>query len=212
MDEENSIPFKQYFPQLSLEAYFWLVIFASMILFSIIGYFVGVRVDQLTSSNQSPAIATAPTGIVSQQIQTAPHGTPIPGDDNDIDYSAIEGYFVTDSDQYDQFVIYVNGIQTSVTSLIDSDTRSFTKPHLGIQYPYMFSRLNPATSYAVSASACRTNPQTYALICAKNIVITKCTGQIQQNTCIIKGNGNELQSSGEVDFSLAGTDPTPSGF
>ena len=199
MEEETQVPFKDYFPKLSLGSYFWMVILISAIIFSVVGYFVGIRVNELPSSTPQPS-----QQIIPQQVQSAVHVTLMPGDDNDIDYSHISGSIVMNTDAYDQFVVNVNGLPNGKTVLIDTDNRSFVNPHMGIQYPYFFSRLDPFRSYAVTASACRTNPKTYALDCAKNIRITKCTGTIQGNTCVIKGNGIEVQSSGEVDFALGG--------
>lgn len=198
MDEETPIPFKQYFPNLSDGAYFWLVILGSLIIFGVLGYFVGIRVNQLPSAS----IVPAPTSAFSQQLPQ--QVTPGPYDDNDADYSNIYGYFITNASQYDQFVIRIDSLPSSATTFIDTDDRSFNQPHIGIQYPYMFSRLNPFLSYVVSASSCYTNKKTFALECAKNIKITKCIGSIQGSTCVIKGNGNEAQSSGEVDFLVPG--------
>ena len=196
MDEETPVPFKQYFPKLSLAAYFWVVIFVSLVVFGILGYFVGIRVSQLPSS----ALLPNPTGAYSQQIQ--PQVITSPYDDNDTDYSNISGYFVTNTNAYDQFSISIAALPSNTIKTIDTDNRPFNNPHVGINYPYMFSRLNPLRSYEVFASSCRTNPKTYALECAKNIVITKCTGKIQGKTCVITGNGLESQSSGEVDFAI----------
>ena len=169
-----------------------------MIVFGVLGYFVGIRVNQLPASSVSPG----PTVAFNQQAPQQP--TPGIYDDNDTDYSNISGYFITNASQYDQFVIRIDSLPSSTTTFIDTDDRAFDEPHVGIQYPYMFSRLNPFLSYAVSASSCYTNLKTYALECAKNIKITKCSGTIQGTTCVIKGNGNEAQSSGEVDFLVPG--------
>jgi hypothetical protein len=201
MDENTQIPFKQYFPNLSLSAFFWLVIFSCMIIFSIVGFLFGMRVSELPSSNLTGAVSSAVPTSSYQQFQP-PQSTPGQYDDNDIDYSNIDGNIITNTSAYDQAVVTVNGLPTTTTILSDTDYRTYDNPHVGIEYPYVFSRLNPARSYAVSASSCRTDPKTYALVCAKNIKITKCTGTIQGNTCIIKGNGVEVLSSGEVDFSI----------
>jgi len=203
MDEETPVPFKNYFPNLSMSSYFWVVILIALIVFGMLGFFVGVRVNELPfSSTQSNGAASQYQPLISL--------TPIPGDDNDMDYSSIGGSFVTNTNQYDQFVIYINGVSSGASTIIDSDNRSFVKPVAGVQYPYMFSRLNPSSSYTVSASFCRVNTKTYALVCANNIKMTKCTGTIQGKTCVIKGNGNEFKSSGEVDFSVpSGNGVTP---
>jgi hypothetical protein len=196
MDEETPIPFKQYFPNLSVGAYFWVVILVSLVVFSIVGYFTGVRVSELPSDQTSISAASSTT-------QTAANYWMFDG--TDFIYSQISGSFITNTSKYAQFVISVSALPSPKTVITDTDVRSFTDPHVGIHYPYMFSRLNPSRSYTVSASACRVNDKTYALECAKNIIITKCTGKIQGKTCLIIGNGNELQSSGEVDFALVKT-------
>ena len=191
MDDETPIPFKQYFPNLSVGAYFWVVILVSLVVFSLLGYFTGVRVSELPS-DQTPTAAAAPI------TQSAANYWMFDG--TDFIYSQINGSFVTNTSMYDQFVIYVSALPSPKTIIADNDVRTFVKPQVGIRYPFMFSRLNPNRSYAVSASACSVNPKTFVLDCAKNIKITACSGAIQGSTCVVKGNGNELQSSGEVNF------------
>lgn len=186
MDEEEQVPFKQYFPKFSMSSYFWLVILISMVIFGIIGYFVGIRVSELPSSMLSPT----PTSSVTQQGQA-----PFQNNDSDDDYSDISGSFTTSTDIYDQYVVLVR----AAGGIVDSDSRTFDKPHVEIQYPYEFSRMNPLHSYVVSAFACFINPHTYALECAKNIKVTKCSGKIQGATCVIDSKGS-VQSLNEVDF------------
>lgn len=203
MDDETPIPFKQYFPNLSVGAFFWVVILISLVVFSIVGYFTGVRVSELPSDQSS-------TNVTASTTQSAANYWMFDG--TDFIYSQVSGSFITNTNKYDHFVIYVSALPSQNTIITDTDVRSFTDPQVGIHYPYMFSRLNPSRSYAVSASACYVNSKTYALDCAKNITITLCTGEMQGETCIIKGNGNELQSSGEVDFTLGQTASNSSGL
>ena len=197
MDEETPVPFKDYFPNLSMSSYFWLMIGLTALFFGFIGYFVGVRINELPSSTNIPQTSN----IAQQYLPTQPTGT-IPGDDNDIDYSSIDGFFTTDTTYYDQLVVSIDSIQNNVKTNLDTDYRYITKPQTGIQYPYSFDRLDPYKSYIVSASACTTNPKTYALDCAKNIKIAKCSGEFQGATCVITGNGNEVKSSGTVNFAI----------
>ncbi|HSX09536.1 MAG TPA: hypothetical protein VLF93_05250 [Candidatus Saccharimonadales bacterium] len=196
--DESPVPFKQYFPNLSLNSYFWLVIGISAIVFGVGGYFVGIRVNQLPQYNQSQ-----PTTV--QQSILGPTPT-IPGDDGDTDFSTIGGNFITDTDYYDQLTISIDSIKDGVHTNLDTDFRDITKPQVNVSYPYLFQRLDPSKSYVVSASACTTNPKTYALICAKNIKITKCTGKIDGKTCIISGAANHRINSGQVNFSIAKAD------
>jgi hypothetical protein len=202
MDNETEVPFKNYFPNLSLSSFFWVIIGLSGLFFVVVGYFVGVRVNELPSSNQ-PSQSPSVSPFLQPTLQ--------PGDDNDIDYSSINGTILVNTNYYDQFVVRVNGLPSSTSTMIDTDYRTFTNPHVGIQYPYFFSRLNPSRSYEVSASACRVNDTTHAFECAQNIRITKCTGKLQGKTCLIPGNGIESQSSGEVDFALGKTASDSSG-
>lgn len=198
MNEKPSMPFKNYFPNLSLNAYFWLVIGLSALIFGIGGYFVGIRVSQLPSSTPY------------QQVSTVFPTPTIPGGDSDASVSTIGGAFTTDTNYYDQLVVNVDSIQNGVKTGLDTDYRYITKPQAGVQYPFSFLRLDPSKSYIVSASACTTNPKTYALICAKHIKIINCSGTLQGSSCIIKGNGIQQESSGEVDFSLSKADnPLP---
>jgi hypothetical protein len=194
MEEEMQIPFRQYFPNLSLGAYFWIVLFIFMVVFSVFGYFTGLRVDELSSSNPQTQSISFPQGSCPSALANTPGC--------DVETSVIFGYFVMNSPMYDQFDIYINGLPRSVNGMIDTDYRWVENPHVGIQYPYEFSRLLASSTYAVTAKACRVNPTTFALICAKNIKITRCTGQIQGETCVIKGNNQRLPETNEVDFSV----------
>jgi hypothetical protein len=205
MDEEIPVPFKQYFPMLSIGSYFWVVIAISAILFGFGGYLVGVRVNQLPSS-----VSTQQSSLTQQ---SSPSQTPnTSGDDHDTDYSTIGGYFITDTDSYDQLSISIDSVKNGVKTGLDTDYRYITKPQANITYPYLFQRLDPSKSYILSASACTTNPKTYALLCAKNIKIITCSGTLQGNNCVITGNGNVGQSSGEVDFSIKnGNNTAPTG-
>lgn len=196
MDDEPPVPFKQYFPKLSVSAYFWVVIGISALVFLLLGYFVGIRVNELPSS----------TAVLSQQIPSTIVPTVIPGDDNDTDYGRIVGTFKTNTNYYEQVAISIDSIQNGVETGLDSDLRDITKPQVGVVYPYSFARLDSSKTYTVSASACRVNPKTYALDCAKKINITNCTGTIQGKNCIIKWQGNSLQRSGNVDFSISKAD------
>ena len=202
MEEEAPVPFKDYFPNLSMSSYFWLIMGLTALLFAFLGYFVGIRVSQLPSSSAPTPVPQQPAYNPQMYQPTQPTGSPIPGDDNDVDYSSIDGVFTTNTSYYDQLVVNIDSLQNSVRTNLDTDYRDITKPQVGVQYPFGFDRLDPYKSYIVSASACTTNPKTYALECAKNIKITKCSGQIQGQSCIITGNGNEIQSSGEVNFSI----------
>ena len=205
MDEEAPVPFKQYFPTLPMSSYFWVVIGISAILFGLGGYLVGVRVNQLPSSSSSQQSSLSQQSTPSQTPNTL-------GDDHDTDYSTIGGYFITDTDSYDQLSISIDSVKNGVKTGLDSDYRYITKPQANITYPYLFQRLNPSKSYIISASACTTNPKTYALLCAKNIKITTCSGTLQGVNCIITGDGNVGQSSGEVDFSIQnGNNTAPTG-
>jgi len=197
MAEKTPVPFKQYFPKLSLRAYFWLVIFVCLVVFGVLGYFVGLRVSQLPPSQQQASVP-----VIQGQASVTP-GVII----NDDAYSNISGNLITQTTIYDQIVLQIKAVPGKTTTYNDFDQRTFNLPHVRIPYPYVFSRLHPFESYVVSASACFTNKKTFALVCAKNITITKCTGIIQGDTCIIKGNGNDVLSSGQVDFLV----PKPAG-
>lgn len=194
MDEETSVPFKQYFPKLSMSSYFWVVIGISAVVFGILGYFVGIRINEL------------PYTTLSQQLQPTPSTTNIQSGDNDTDYARVYGTFITDTNYYEQAAISIDSIQNGVRTNLDSDIRDITKPQAGIEYPYLFARLDPSKMYIVSASACSVDPKTYVLDCAKKITITNCTGTIQGQNCIIKWNGSQLQPWGGVDFSIAKAD------
>jgi hypothetical protein len=198
MDEEEQVPFKNYFPKLSLHNYFWVVILVSLIVFGVIGYFVGIRVSELPfSSPQQQAISPTPQPANAEVSESARSGS-----DNDGSYLQINGSFVTKNDAYKQFVITAKSLPYGNITAIDMDTRSFMNPVVGVQYPYFFSRLFSGQTYAISASFCHVNTQTYALECANNIKITKCSGAIQGKTCIIKSNGTQASNWGEVDFSV----------
>lgn len=200
MDEETPVPFKQYFPKLSMSSYFWVVIGIAAVFFGIIGYFVGIRVNDLQSSSTSLGYST-----VSSPTPTIPAGG-----DNDANLAQVYGTFTTSTNYYDQLAVNVDSIQNGVKTNLDSDFRDITKPQTGIKYPYLFSRLDPSKTYIVSASACRANPKTYALECAKNIKITGCTGTIQGDSCIITWQGNIQQRYGAVDFSITKADNSTS--
>lgn len=197
MDEQSPIPFKQYFPNLSLSSYFWLAIGVSSVVFCIGGYFIGARVSGLSASSSQPT--------QSQTSSTSPSGN-----DNDTAFAEVFGTFTTDTSYYDQLDVYVDSIKNGVRTNQDVDYRYIVKPQVGVAYPFSFQRLDPTKEYIFSASACITNPKTYALICAKHINITKCSGTIQGANCIIKAPGPLLQTSGAVDFSLKKVDnPVP---
>lgn len=194
MEEEIQVPFKQYFPNLPIGTYFWIILLIFMVVFSVFGYITGVRVDELASSNSQNQSSAVPQGSCPSSLAN------IPG--CDVETSVIFGYFVMNSPLYDQFDIYINGLPRYVYTMIDTDYRWVDNPHVGIQYPYEFSRLLASSTYAVYATACRVNSKTFALECAKNIKITKCTGKIQGDTCVIKGNNQKLPETNEVDFSV----------
>jgi len=200
MNEETPVPFKQYFPKLSISSYFRVVTGISAIAFGILGFFVGVRINELPSSAFS----------ASQQLQSLITPAASPGGDNDTDFARVYGTFTTDTNYYSQIVVAIDSIQNGVETNLDSDLRDITRPQAGIIYPYLFSRLDPSRTYIVSASACSVNLKTFALECAKNIKLTNCTGTAQGENCIIKWQGNSLQRSGSVDFSISKADnPIP---
>jgi hypothetical protein len=197
MDEKAPVPFKQYFPKLSMSSYFWVVIGISALFFGILGYFIGVRVNQLPLP-------------LTQQLQLTPSITTTPGADSDANVAKINGLFTTDTNFYSQIAINIDSIQNGVKTNLDSDFRDITKPQAGVVYPFLFSRLDSSKIYSVSISACRANPKTFALECAKNIKVTSCSGTIQGSSCLIKWQGNPLQHFGGVDFSLSKADnPIP---
>lgn len=165
-----------------------------MVVFSVFGYFTGLRVDQLLSPNSQTQSNSATQGTCPSALANTPGC--------DVETSVIYGNFVMNSSKYDQFDIYINGLPRTVNNTIDTDYRWVDNPHVGIQYPYEFSRLLASSTYSVYATACTTNPKTFALECAKNIKITRCTGQIQGNSCVIKGNNQRLPETNEVDFSV----------
>jgi len=190
MNEETPVPFKDYFPKLSMSSYFWLIIVLSAGFFGIVGYFIGVRVNELSSV----------MSLQTQQTQIPP--IPTLARDNDTSYSRIYGFFTLNTNYYQQLVISVDSFQNGVRTGLDTDYRYITKPRAGVSYPYSFDRLDPAKSYIVSASACTTDPKTYALNCAKHIAIIKCSGAIQGNDCVVKAAGNQSRYPNQVDFSL----------
>lgn len=189
--EETPVPFKPYFPKLSMSSYFWIIIGISGIFFGILGYFIGFRVNELPFSSAKSSVLQPPQSLS--------------GDDTDSDseFAEIFGTFTTDTSYYDQIDVYVDSIKNGVKTQQDADYRYITKPESGVVYPFSFQRLAPSKNYIFTASACTTNPKTYALLCAKHIKITKCSGTLQGNACIITGSA---QNFGKVDFSLSKAD------
>src|SRR5580704_14508244 len=113
MEEEMQVPFKQYFPNLPLGTYFWIVLLIFMVVFSIFGYFIGVRVDELSSSNSQAPSTAVPQGSCPSSLANTPGC--------DVETSVIYGNFVMNSSKYDQFDIYINGLPRTVNNTIDTD-------------------------------------------------------------------------------------------
>lgn len=200
--EESSVPFKQYFKNLSLRLYFWLVICTCAIIFGILGFFIGVRILELPFETNS-ALPLQSTAI--------PVPTNFPGGDNDTDYARIVGNFTTDTNYYEQLVVSVDSIQNGVKTNLDYDLRDITRPQVGVAYPFSFARLDPSKTYIVSASACTVNAKTYALECAKKISVSNCTGTVVGSNCIVTWQGSLLQKVGGVSFSIMkAQNPIPS--
>lgn len=199
--EESFVPFKQYFPKLTLRSYFWLVIVVCACIFGSLGFLVGLRIIEL------PLLTTP---ALPQQTSSILIPTNMPGSDNETNFARVEGSFTTDTTYYDQLVVNIDSVQNGVKTNLDYDLRDITKPQIGIIYPYSFARLDPSKTYIVSASACSVNRKTYALECAKKITITNCTGTVEGSSCIIKWQGSQLQKVAGVSFSIEkAQNPTP---
>jgi hypothetical protein len=129
-------------------------------------------------------------------------------------FSRLTGSVKTDTHDFDYITVDVSAYSGVIATKHES--RFILDPQSDIDYPYVFEKLDPKTTYTVVTQGCVQSGQVHRCVVSKKVV--NCSGRIPRGTqqCLINGDGSadfflDKNLLGEVGkTSTDAPSPTPS--